>query len=174
MIRVTYPSFPFFRYITFSLKTIYLILFFSLLSCLNYSVTKNQTNPPVLISLSNLSTGGHLLVYRGNTSDLFFAGYKLYTGSTASNARNPSSLSSGIDCINRSLLPNLPREYSIEIYTSDGLSQIVEGDNSNRVCKFKTLLNSGEYISLRTLQLSFQLGSQGFQYSAPSNALIVP
>jgi len=148
-------------------------IFFTI-NCTNYSVTKNLPNPPVLVSLAKLSTGGHLLVYRGNTSDIFFAGYKLYTGSTATAARNPSSLTAGLDCINRSLLPNLPIEYSIEIFTSEGLSGVVEGDNSSRVCKFKTLLTSGEYISVRTLLLSFQIGSQGFQFSAPSNALVVP
>lgn len=149
-------------------------LIFIFFNCTNYSVTKTLPNPPVLISLAKLSTGGHLLVYRGNTSDIFFAGYKLYTGSSATAARNPSSLTAGLDCSNRSLLPNLPIEYSIEIYTSEGLSGVVEGDNGSRVCKFKTLLTAGDYISVRTLLLSFQIGSQGFQFSAPSNALVVP
>ncbi len=148
-------------------------IFFTI-NCTNYSVTKNLPNPPVLVSLAKLKTGGHLLVYRGNTSDIFFAGYKLYTGSSATAARNPSSLTAGLDCTNRSLIPNLPIEYSIEIFSSEGLSGVVEGDNSSRVCKFKTLLTSGEYISIRTLLLSFQVGSQGFQFSAPSNALVVP
>lgn len=149
-------------------------IFFIFINCTNYSVTKTLPNPPVLVSLAKLSTGGHLLVYRGNTSDIFFAGYKLYRGSTASAARNPSSLTAGLDCTNRTLIPNLPIEYSIEIYTSEGLSGVVEGDNGNRVCKFKTLLTSGEYVSVRTLLLSFQVGSQGFQFSSPSNALVVP
>ena len=145
-----------------------------LISCTNYSVSRVQTVPPILISLATLSTGGHLLVYRGTNPEIFFAGYKLYIGSTANEARNPLVLSSGIDCINRSLLPNLPIEYSIEIYTSAGLTQVATGENANRVCKFSTSLVSGNYISLRTLLLSFQPGSQGLQYSSPSNALIVP
>jgi len=149
-------------------------IIFNTVNCTNYSVTKTLPNPPVLISLAKLNTGGHLLVYRGNTSDIFFAGYKLYTGSSATAARNPSSLTTGLDCTNRALLPNLPIEYSIEIFTSEGLSGVVEGDNGNRVCKFKTLLTSGDYISVRTLLLSFQIGSQGFQFSSPSNALVVP
>ena len=155
--------------------TVFIILFtFFIQSCTNYSVSRVQTVPPILISLATLNTGGHLLVYRGTNPEIFFAGYKLYTGSTANEARNPSVLSSGLDCTNRSLLPNLPIEYSIEIFTSEGLTQVATGENANRVCKFSTLLESGKYISLRTLLLSFQPGSQGLQYSSPSNALIVP
>jgi len=118
----------------------------SLISCTNYSVSRVQTVPPILISLATLSTGGHLLVYRGTNPEIFFAGYKLYIGSTANEARNPEVLSSGIDCINRSLLPNLPIEYSIEIYTSVGLTQVATGENASRVCKFSTSLVSGKYI----------------------------
>ncbi|NBU99191.1 MAG: hypothetical protein EBS19_13435 [Spirochaetia bacterium] len=143
-------------------------------SCMNYSVSRVQTVPPILISLATLSTGGHLLVYRGTNPEIFFAGYKLYVGNTANEARNPTILSSGLDCTNRSLLPNLPIEYSIEIYSSSGLTQVATGENANRVCKFSTILESGKYISLRTLLLSFQPGYQGLQYSSPSNALIVP
>lgn len=156
------------------MKQFLLTILFIFISCTNYSVTKNQANPPVLISLAKLSAGGHLLVYRGNTADIFFAGYKLYTGNTSSAARNPASLSAGLDCINRSILPNLPIEYSIEISTSVGLSSVETGTNANRVCKFSTALTAGEYISVRSLLLSFQVGSQGFLYSPPSNSLIVP
>lgn len=160
-------------------RLLHLNLFFTLLifftNCTNYTVSRIQTVPPVLISLSSVSqTGGHLLVYRGTNPEIFFAGYKLYTGKTPGEARNPVSLFSGIDCTSRALLPNLPIEYSIEISTTSGLSTVNAGENANRVCKFQTSLSSGSYISLRTLLLTFQVGSQGFQYSAPSNSLIVP
>lgn len=161
---------------TKNLSNLLIIVFFALFnfSCTNYSVSRVQTIPPILISLATLSTGGHLLIYRGTNPEIFFAGYKLYIGNTPNEARNPDVLSSGLDCINRSLLPNLPIEYSIEIFTSSGLTQVATGENANRVCKFSTNLVSGKYIALRTLLLSFQPGNQGLTYSSPSNALIVP
>ena len=144
------------------------------LRCTNYTVSRIQTIPPILLSLTQATTGGYILVYRGTNPEIFFAGYKLYIGASANEARNPTSLFSGIDCTSRALLPNLPIEYSIEINQTSGLSTVNAGENANRVCKFQTSLTPGTYISLRTLLLSFQVGSQGFQYSAPSNALVVP
>ena len=171
--RDIHSQFFFFRYLH-PLKSYLFICLFLISGCTNYTVSRIQTIPPILISLTSLQSGGYLLVYRGTNPEIFFAGYKLYTGVGPSEARNPNDLFSGIDCSSRALLPNLPIEYSIEIHSSPGLSAVGAGENANRVCKFQTSLTPGTYISVRTLLLSFQVGSQAFQFSAPSNALLVP
>jgi hypothetical protein len=158
---------------SFYLLVILFIL--NLISCTNYTVSRTQTIPPILISISNREGGGHLLVFRGANPEIFFTGYKLYVGSNTNEVRNPSNLSSGIDCENRTIIPNLPLEYSIEINpNSTTLSQVNTGENGNRVCRFPSTLNSGQVISVRSLLLSIQPGAQSFQYSTPSNSLVVP
>ncbi|MCB1142892.1 MAG: hypothetical protein H7A24_15315 [Leptospiraceae bacterium] len=156
-------------------KAILFIFVFLVINCTNYSVSKTQTVPPILISLSARTGGGHLLVFRGTNPEFFFVGYKLYVSNSVNSARNPSSLTGGVDCENRGIIPNLPLEYSIEIYAdSVGLSPVNTGENGNRICKFPVNLSSGSVIAVRSLLLSIQPGSQVYQFSTPSNALVVP
>lgn len=150
------------------------ILLFGLVYCSNYSTTKAKPVPPILISLKAIPTG-HLITMRSANPEIFFAGYRMFTGSTDEAARNPADLNAGVDCSSINLLPNLPLEYSIEISpTAGALAPVEEGDNPNRVCKMVTSLTSGTYVSVRALILSFQVGGGSFTLSAPSNALIVP
>ncbi|MCB1177082.1 MAG: hypothetical protein KDK36_05830 [Leptospiraceae bacterium] len=156
------------------MKRSILIFILFLHFCTNFSTKKTTPVPPILVSLKTIPTG-YLLTFRGSNPEIFFAGYRLYTGTSESEARNPSDLNAGADCSSINLLPNLPLEYSIEISSTAGdLATVEEGDNPNRVCKIVTTLTAGQYISVRALILSFQIGSQSFNISAPSNALIVP
>ncbi len=144
------------------------------ISCSNYTTTKLKPVPPILLSIKPIPTG-YLLTMRASNPEIFFAGYRMFVGTSENSARNPTDFNSGVDCFGINLLPNLPIEYSIEISpTAGALAPVEAGDNPNRVCKMVTSLSSGSYISLRTLLLSFQVGGGSFTFSAPSNALIVP
>jgi len=154
------------------LRFLVISLFF--ISCSNYTTTKLKPVPPILISIKQIPTG-HLLTMRASNPEIFFAGYRMFVGTSENSARNPNDLNTGIDCSGINLLPNLPIEYSIEISpTAGALAPVQAGDNPNRVCKMVTSLSSGSYISLRALLLSFQVGGGSFSFSAPSNVLIVP
>lgn len=151
-----------------------ILLLCGIFSCTNYSAKKNVPVPPILIAIKTIPTG-YLLTFRGANPEIFFASYRLYTGATESAARNPADLGSGTDCSGINQLPNLPLEYSIEISpTAGSLATVESGDNANRVCKIVTTLSNGQYIAVRAIVLSFQTGAQSFNFSAPSNALIVP
>jgi hypothetical protein len=154
----------------------FILIFFLIwqLGCTNFSAKKYTPAPPILISIKPIPTG-YLLTFRGSNPEVFFASYRLYTGNSESAARNPADLGSGFDCSGLNMLPNLPLEYSIEISPSAGaLATVQTGDNSNRVCKIVATLTSGQFIAVRAIVLSFQTGTQSFNFSAPSNVLVVP
>ncbi|MCB1159558.1 MAG: hypothetical protein H7A25_26530 [Leptospiraceae bacterium] len=146
----------------------YLALFL-LLSCSNYSTNKIKTVPPTLVSIT-ASNGGYILKIRANNPEVFFLGYRLYMGTTESEARNPADLSSGANCVNGlRTIPNQPIEYSMEINSDPNI-------NSGTMCKFQVNVQSGQYISIRGLLLSINLSnaSDSVSPSQPSNAIIVP
>lgn len=148
------------------------------LSCTNYSVTKTHSTPPILVSISAIPTG-YQIVMRTTNQEPFLLGYKLYVGATVNDARNPADLSTGLDCSGGiKLFPNQPIEYSAEVSSNTGgLAAPNAGENGNRICKFQTSLTSGKYVAMRTILISIQPSNQGgnsFNYSLPSNALVVP
>lgn len=160
--------------VKFLKRFIFALSLFFLFDCSNYSTYKPKPIPPILLSLKAIPTG-HLLTFRATNPEAFFFGYRLYLGGTEAEVRNPSSLNQGIDCASINLLPNLPLEYSIEISpNTGGLAPVEAGDNPNRVCKIITNLQTGNFIVLRAMTISLQLGSNNLNFSAPSNALIVP
>lgn len=157
------------------------VLFYGLiflLGCTNYSVSRTVSVPPVLISVTKIASG-HQILMRAANPEIFFLGYKLYVGTSENDARNPASYTAtGYSCDYRTVIPNLPVEYSAEVSSNaGGLSSVAAGENANRVCKFAVSLNSAQYVSIRAITFSFQGGRAGVQtvsFSAPSNALIVP
>lgn len=158
--------------ISYSLLGIFVFIF--LFQCSNYTTYKVKPVPPILLSIKAIPTG-HLITMRATNPEAFFVGYKLYVGNSESSVRNPSDLNSGIQCVSLNLLPNLPIEYSIEVSPNEGgLAPVEIGDNPNRVCKMITQLQSGQFIALRAMTLSLQLGGGNLNYSAPSNSLLVP
>ncbi|MDX1959760.1 MAG: hypothetical protein SFU98_14385 [Leptospiraceae bacterium] len=154
---------------------IYLLTFTFLISCTNYSTSKSISIPPILTSVYKIPTG-YLVTFRAVNAELFFLDYKLYIGANDNSARNPPDLNAGVGCTNRTILPNLPAEYSIEISPNTGDKATVNtGENGARVCKFQTTVTTGQFIAMRSTVLSFQPGQPtNVSFSLSSNALIVP
>ncbi|MBK8394326.1 MAG: hypothetical protein IPL26_03650 [Leptospiraceae bacterium] len=161
------------------MRVLYIILFI-LFGCTNYSVSKTKIVPPILVSIGLIDdsngtviTNAYRITMRVTNQELFFAGYKLYVGKDENSARNPSDLNSGQNCtVGPSLIPNQPIEYTLEI--ADDINKLPA---SSKICSYQATLNSGEYISVRSLLLSIQPSNQGgnqINPSLPSNTLIVP
>ncbi|TGL65735.1 LIC11661 family lipoprotein [Leptospira sarikeiensis] len=151
----------------------------SLLSCYNYSSNRIFTTPPTLVGITSIGTGVYELRLRAGNPEAFFNGYTLYTGSSADASRNPSDFSSGKGCqLPLNLLPNQPKEYSIEVNPTAGpLAVPGPGENTNRVCKIVATLNSGDFVTLRSSVISLDLNSGTkdiYVFSMPSNTLQVP
>lgn len=155
-----------------------ILILFLFSACKHYSSNRIITTPPTLIGIAPISSGYELRLRAGNP-EAFFGGYTLYSAATVFDSRNPSDFSIGKGCeLPLNLLPNQPIEYSIEITTSTGpLSTPGPGENTNRVCKIITTLNSGDYITLRSSVISLDLNSGTkdiYVFSMPSNTLQVP
>lgn len=156
----------------------YLMYFFPILffifSCTNYSTSKTKIVAPILISANNNVTD-YGIKLRVTNQEPLLAGYNLYIGSTESEARNPADLTSGINCPTPSILPNTPTEFAFAIRTTTSVTAPVV---SPLLCTFTTdLAVKGKFISVRTLLLSIQPGSQSrnrLNPSLPSNTLILP
>ncbi|PKA15388.1 LIC11661 family lipoprotein [Leptospira haakeii] len=156
-----------------------LLLIFSLFSCYNYSTNRIVTTPPTLVGITLIGTGVYELRLRAGNPEAFFSGYTLYTGSTSDASRNPADFSSGKACeLPLNMLPNQPKEYSIEVNPTAGpLAVPGAGENTNRVCKIVATLNSGDYVTLRSSVISLDLNSGTkdiYVFSMPSNTLQVP
>lgn len=115
---------------------------------------------------------------RAGNPELLFIGYKLYTGTTSGDARNPADLTAGTDCQNGvESIPNQPKEYVVIIGND---VDTIPGDDLSAsetlVCRYQTSLNPGEFVAMRSLLLSIQFIDNGdaISVSAPSNSLIVP
>ncbi|MBE7411650.1 MAG: hypothetical protein L6Q54_03290 [Leptospiraceae bacterium] len=170
--------------------TFFILLFcyFQILSCTNYTVSKQSTVPPILVSVahqntSSLSTvtvipSGYLLVFKAGNPEIFFADYKLFVGNTENEARNPPDINKGTGCTGGpQLTPNQPIEYSAEISSQPGgLAPVNPGENTNRICKFQVTVSSGQYIAIRSALRSVSpiQTSNTLNISASSNALIIP
>lgn len=162
-----------FRFFPFLLPILFLF------SCYNYSSNRIVTTPPTLVGITLIGTGVYELRLRAGNPEAFFSGYTLYSGNTADASRNPSNFSSGKECeLPLNMLPNQPREYSIEVNPTDGpLAVPGPGENTNRVCKIIATLNSGDYVTLRSSVISLDLNSGTkdiYVFSMPSNTLQVP
>ncbi len=165
-----------------------IILYLIIATCTNYTVSKQTTVPPILVSVAQPNSSslsgvtviptGYLVVFKAGNPEIFFAGYRLYVGSTESEARNPADLTKGTDCYGgHRLTPNQPVEYSAEISSAAGdLASVNSGENANRICKFQVSVTTGQYIAIRSLLRStVEIQSlSSLNISASSNALKIP
>lgn len=149
----------------------FVCLFSFLTSCTNYSSTKAQQAPPILINVEATAPNTYRITARAQNPELLFQGYRLYPGPTTSISRNPGDLNNGIDCFGGvPQLPNLPFEYTYTI-TPDA------GPPPNGVtCRFVADLGPGTFVTVRSLLLSLTVdnGFLNFSPSGPSNTIILP
>jgi len=178
----------YYNFLFSSATLIYCSAFSFLSSCTNYTVSKQTTVPPILVSVAqpNSSTissvttipTGYLVVFKAGNPEIFFADYRLYVGNTEYEARNPADLNKGTGCSGGpQLTPNQPIEYSAEISSaSGGLAPVNTGENANRICKFQVSVTSGQYIAIRSVLRSISpiQAMNTLNISASSNALIIP
>lgn len=143
--------------------------------CTNYSASKAQTAPPILISVVAFAPNHYRIQARAQNPELLFQGYRLYPAMTDKESRNPGSLDQGIDClrVDMPILPNQPFEYTYEILPSPPAEP-----SETTTCRFIANLEPGTFITLRSmiLALNVSMGGAGglFQTSGPSNTLILP
>ncbi|WCL50940.1 LIC11661 family lipoprotein [Leptospira sp. GIMC2001] len=155
--------------------TLTLILLFVVLGCTNFSASRSNTAPPILISAVNNGDGTFTIVTRAQNPELLFQGYRLYAGGTVNDSRNPPDLNFGVDCLrgfNQPIIPNLPTEYTISIDPS------TNPPGPGIACKFQIALGSGTFVTVRSILLALSLnsasGGGSFSLSGPSNTIILP
>ncbi len=137
--------------------------------CSNFTSTKQNTVPPLLVSITK-TTSGYTMTVRANNPEFFFLGYRLFIGKSESEARNPASLANGTDCASGlSSLPVFSQEYTFYITPDPNSKQ-------NALCTFIANIQPGDYISVRSLLLAIQPNQNVDRVapSGPSNTLIVP
>lgn len=140
--------------------------------CSNYTATKYNTVPPLLVSIAaNSDIAGYSITVRANNPEIFFVGYRLYVGNSDGEARNPADLTSGYNCASGlAIIPNQPIEYTLDIDPDTAATR------GGVACTFAANVTTGQYISIRGLLLSIQptQTNNSFSLSLPSNSLIIP
>jgi hypothetical protein len=153
-------------------KIIHFIATLFLVSCTNYTVSKAQSVPPTIVSVTYSSVfSGYLISVKAINPELLFRGYRLYVGSSETEARAQNSLDTGFSCDGANQLFNIPTTYNFEAVQSDASL------NSGNSCRFKTTLSAGKYINIRSTIIGFNStggGIANFRLSEPSNTVIVP
>ncbi|TGN16912.1 LIC11661 family lipoprotein [Leptospira idonii] len=149
-------------------------LFFGGVSCTNYTSSQSMQAPPLLVSVTSNGNSNYTVRVRATNPELIFQGYRLFVGASESAARNPGDLNAGTDCTFQSatltVLPVQPSEYVFEIDPADTLP------SSGVACRFRTAVSSGQFISVRSIGISYtpQNGSSGLRVSGPSNSVSIP
>ncbi|MDZ4726606.1 MAG: hypothetical protein SH817_10640 [Leptospira sp.] len=150
------------------------IVFF--LFCTNHSSSPSIQIPPLLVTAVNNQNSTFTLTVRATNPELIFQGYRLFVGQTENDARNSGDLNAGTDCSmgagTMTVLPVQPTVYTFLIDPSESLPVL----GSGIACKFRILVSSGSYISVRSLGLSIQTqnSSSTLRVSGPSNAILLP
>jgi hypothetical protein len=154
------------------IKLFLIILSTLLIQCTNYTVTKAQSVPPTIVSVTYSTVfSGYLVSVKAINPELLFRGYRLYVGISEADSRAQNSLDTGYSCDGANQLFNIPTTYNLEVVQSDAPL------NSGNSCRFKTTLTSGKYISIRSTIVGFNSTGSGianFRLSEPSNTVIVP
>ncbi len=79
------------------------------LNCTNYSSTKAESAPPIMISVVATDTNRYSITARAQNPEIIFGGYRMYPGMTERDSRNPGDLNNGIDCFGGTAqIPNQP------------------------------------------------------------------
>lgn len=140
-------------------------------NCTNYSSTKADSAPPIMVSIVATDNNQYTIKARAQNPELIFGGYRLYPGLTEKDSRNPGDLNMGIDCFGgTALIPNQPFEYEFQITPEAG------GPTEGAICRFVTDLGPGTFITIRSLlnSLSVFNGFLTLEPSGPSNTVILP
>ena len=136
-------------------------------ACTNYSAETQNVNPPILTSIAREGTG-HIITMAAQNTEIGFAGYRLFQGTTDTGVRTANSLS-GIDCSRPlAVLPNQAISYVIEV--KPGQTAVSAG-YSNRVCAVPLALTPGTLVGVRSLILRDLLS---LDTGLSSNTLVVP
>lgn len=143
---------------------------FVLYSCTNYSTTPSVQAPPTLVSIENKGNSNFIIKVRAQNPELIFQGYRLHTGVTEQESRNPIDVNIGTDCVIATSAVVQPAEYLFEVDPSDS------ANTAGVVCRFRTTLTPGQFLTIRTLGLAINLqnSSSRFSVSSPSNSLLIP
>jgi hypothetical protein len=141
-----------------------------LFSCTNYSTTSSVQAPPLLVSIENKGNSNFIIKVRAQNPEIIFQGYRLHTGITEAESINPVDLNVGTVCVLATSAVVQPAEYLFEVDPSEA------ANTSGVVCRFKTTLTPGQFLTIRTLGLAFNLqnGVSNLSVSAPSNSLPIP
>jgi hypothetical protein len=143
------------------------------IQCTNYSATKSNTAPPILISIEAIAANTYRIEARAQNPEVLFQGYRLYPGLTDKQSRNPGDLNQGVDCRIGSGIPSLPNQpftYTYEISATAG------APSAGVTCLFVANLNPGTFITVRSLVLALDISNStgSFSTSGPSNTIILP
>lgn len=143
---------------------------FGLFSCTNYSTTSSVQAPPLLVSIENKGNSNFIIKVRAQNPEIIFQGYRLHTGITEAESRNPVDLNVGTDCVLATSAVVQPAEYLFEVDPNE------TPNTAGVVCRFKTTLTPGQFLTIRTLGLAFNLQNSvsNLSVSAPSNSLPIP
>ncbi|MCZ8341952.1 MAG: hypothetical protein O9301_02890 [Leptospira sp.] len=139
-------------------------------TCTNYSTTPSVQAPPTLVSIENKGNSNFIIKVRAQNPELIFRGYRLHTGITEQESRNPIDVNIGTDCVLAPTAVVQPTEYLFEADPSEA------ANSAGVVCRFRTTLTPGQFLSIRTLGLAINLqnSTSTLSVSPPSNSLLIP
>ncbi|MCC5815921.1 MAG: hypothetical protein JJT78_14295 [Leptospira sp.] len=152
-------------------KVILTALMTNAMYCTNYSSTKAESAPPIIISVVAVDTNRYTLTARAQNPEIIFGGYRIYPGISERDSRNPGDLNNGIDCFGGvAQIPNQPFEYIYQITPDAG------GPTDNAICRFVADLNPGTFVTIRSLlnSLTVSNGLLSLDPSGPSNTIVLP
>ena len=132
----------------------------------NYSAIPIAVNLPLILKISKEGTG-HVITIRAQNEEIGFSGYRLFTGATAEEARTEAT---GTDC-SWPLATDNNRAMGYLIEVKPGQTSVTPTTADNRLCAVPLLLNSGEWVTLRSL---IYKNITTTETSEPSNAVQVP
>lgn len=142
-------------------------IFVSASFCTNFTTEDVIVNTPIILGISLNPSGGHILKIAAQNTEIGFAGYRLYAGTTEQAVRTADP-ASGIDCSQPlSLLPSQGIEYKIEIVAGKG----APAKDSGYICNFPVTLTAGNFIGMRAVKIQ---SITSLTTGLSSNVVVVP